>query len=181
MRFIAVITTGSVAQRPRISIGNESTHWRMGTLGNTRSVICAASLHMRREAQLGHVVLCLHEKATITWWLQASHSHRAIPNYVKQALSQYLKCGDFNYGFALCECDACNHQVMVAFSCKQRTTCPSCASRRMCSEAAHITDRVLPNVPIRQWVLSLPMELRGLCATDPRRDDRDESHLHRGG
>jgi len=95
------------------------------------------------------------------------HYAAPIPNYVKQALSQYLKCGDFNYGFALCECDACNHQVMVAFSCKQRTTCPSCASRRMCSEAAHITDRVLPNVPIRQWVLSLPMELRGLCATDP--------------
>jgi len=37
----------------------------------------------------------------------------------------------------------------------------------MCNCAAHITDRVLPNVPIRQWVLSLPFELRRLAARDP--------------
>jgi hypothetical protein len=37
----------------------------------------------------------------------------------------------------------------------------------MCNEAAQLVDRVLPNVPIRQWVLSLPWELRGLAATTP--------------
>jgi Putative transposase len=37
----------------------------------------------------------------------------------------------------------------------------------MCEEAATITDRILPNVPIRQCVLSLPFELRGLAATKP--------------
>jgi hypothetical protein len=37
----------------------------------------------------------------------------------------------------------------------------------MWSEAAHLVDRVLPNVPIRQWVLSLPWELRGLAASRP--------------
>jgi hypothetical protein len=30
-----------------------------------------------------------------------------------------------------------------------------------------IFDRVLPNAPLRQWVLSLPFELRGLAATKP--------------
>jgi hypothetical protein len=34
----------------------------------------------------------------------------------------------------------------------------------MCNEAAHLVDRVLPNVPVRQWVLSLPFELRRLAA-----------------
>jgi hypothetical protein len=34
----------------------------------------------------------------------------------------------------------------------------------MCNEAAAAVDRVLPNVPIRQWVLSLPFELRRLAA-----------------
>jgi len=37
----------------------------------------------------------------------------------------------------------------------------------MCNEAASITDRVLPSAPVRQWVLSLPFELRGLAATKP--------------
>jgi len=37
----------------------------------------------------------------------------------------------------------------------------------MCDEAATITDRILPNVPIRQYVLSLPFELRGLAAIKP--------------
>jgi len=38
----------------------------------------------------------------------------------------------------------------------------------MCNEAAAMVDRVLPNVPIRQWVLSLPYELRRLAAFDAR-------------
>lgn len=54
------------------------------------------------------------------------------------------------------------------FSCKQRGLCPSCGTRRMCDEAASITDGILPNAPVRQWVLSLPFEqLRGLAATKP--------------
>jgi hypothetical protein len=34
----------------------------------------------------------------------------------------------------------------------------------MCATAAHLTDRVLPDVPLRQWVLSVPFELRLLLA-----------------
>jgi hypothetical protein len=36
------------------------------------------------------------------------------------------------------------------------TTCPICACRRMANTAAAIVDRVLPDVPVRQFVLSLP-------------------------
>ena len=32
--------------------------------------------------------------------------------------------------------------------------------RRMCEVAAHLTDHVLPHVPARQWVLSVPKRLR---------------------
>ena len=34
----------------------------------------------------------------------------------------------------------------------------------MCATAAHLTDRVIPDVPLRQWVLSVPYELRLLLA-----------------
>jgi hypothetical protein len=37
----------------------------------------------------------------------------------------------------------------------------------MCATAAHLVDRVIPDVPLRQWVLSVPFELRLLLATNP--------------
>ena len=57
--------------------------------------------------------------------------------------------------------------MLVAFSCKHRGLCPSCGARRMCNKAVQLVDRVLPNVPVRQWVLSLPWELRRLAAMKP--------------
>jgi hypothetical protein len=57
-------------------------------------------------------------------------------------------------------CDDCGLDRVVAFSCKGRGFCPSCGGRRMADTAAHLVDRVLPEVPVRQWVLSLPFALR---------------------
>ena len=45
--------------------------------------------------------------------------------------------------------------------------CPSCSGRRMANTAAHLVDRVLPSVPVRQYVLSFPYALSGLAATRP--------------
>ena len=42
------------------------------------------------------------------------------------------------------------------FSCKRRGFCPSCGGRRMAAGAAELVDHILPHVPMRQWVLSLP-------------------------
>ena len=87
-----------------------------------------------------------------------------IPRYVEDELRGYLKCGVFLRGFVRAHCDACGHDRLVAFTCKARTVCPSCAGRRMANLAAHLVDRVVPPVPVRQWVLSLPFELRALAA-----------------
>ncbi len=40
--------------------------------------------------------------------------------------------------------------------------------RRMADTAAHLVDCVLPEVPVRQWVLTLPYPLRYRCAWDAR-------------
>jgi hypothetical protein len=37
----------------------------------------------------------------------------------------------------------------------------------MADTAAHLVDRVFPDVPVRQYVLSLPYRLRYLLAYDP--------------
>ncbi len=61
-------------------------------------------------------------------------------------------------------CAACKRDCVVAFSCKGRGFCPSCGTRRMVDTAAWLVDRVIPDVPVWQWVLSLPYRVRHVCA-----------------
>src|SRR5215468_203327 len=46
------------------------------------------------------------------------------------------------------------------YNCKRRGFCPSCAGRRMAQMAAHLVEQVVPWVPTRQWVVSVPVPLR---------------------
>ena len=92
---------------------------------------------------------------------------RALPKYVQEEFAAYLKCGRLEHGFLRVRCEDCHAEKLVAFSCKRRGFCPSCGARRMTDSAALLADEVLPAKPIRQWVLSLPMALRFLLATDP--------------
>ena len=91
----------------------------------------------------------------------------SLPHFVKEEFEAYLKCGRLEYGFLRVKCDACRHEKLVAFSCKRRGFCPSCGARRMVETAAHRVEHVLPEQPIRQWVLSFPYPLRFLFATRP--------------
>jgi Putative transposase/Transposase zinc-binding domain len=92
------------------------------------------------------------------------HYDGGLPRYVERELRAFLKCGQFSEGFTRAHCEACGHDLLVAFSCHGRSICPSCCGRRMANGAAHLVDRVLPDVPVRQYVLSLPYELRRLAA-----------------
>ena len=55
----------------------------------------------------------------------------------------------------------------MAFSCKGRGVCPSCNGRHMAQTAAHLADHVIPPVPVRQWVISVPKRLRCFLANRP--------------
>ena len=85
-------------------------------------------------------------------WARETYE-KPLPRYVEDELRGYLRCGVFAHGFVRCRCDHCGHELVVAFSCKARGICPSCAGRRMANVAAHLVDRVLPDVPVRQYVL----------------------------
>ena len=87
-----------------------------------------------------------------------------LPRYVVQALRGYLRCGDFAHGFSRYHCDRCDHDLLVAFSCGKRSICPSCGVRRMDEVGAELVDRIMPELPYRQWVLSVPWDLRALAA-----------------
>ena len=76
-------------------------------------------------------------------------------------------CGILARGFLRLRCGECGHDKLLALSCKRRGFCPSCGARRMSQTAAHLVDHVMPHVPVRQWVLSLPIPLRVLLAAQP--------------
>jgi hypothetical protein len=92
----------------------------------------------------------------------------ALPEFVKAEFDAFLACGILAHGFLRLRCSECAHEKLVAFSCKRRGFCPSCGARRMAETAAHLVDRVIPPVPVRQWVLSFPIPLRILFAAQPQ-------------
>jgi ribosomal protein S27E len=90
-----------------------------------------------------------------------------LPGHVAREFEDYLTCGRLEHGFLRVRCASCHHEKLVAFSCKRRGFCPSCGARRMVDSAALLVDEVLPKVPLRQWVLSVPFQLRFLFASYP--------------
>ena len=92
---------------------------------------------------------------------------KSLPLFIQKEFEDYLRCGLLEHGFLRVRCDNCHDEKLVAFSCKRRGICPSCGARRMAESAALLVDGVLPERPIRQWVLTFPFQLRFLFASYP--------------
>jgi hypothetical protein len=99
--------------------------------------------------------------------LEADPSRGTLPGFVEQEFRHFLRCGLLCHGFARFQCSHCGDDLLVAFSCKRRGFCPSCGARRMAESAAHLVDRVLAHVPVRQYVLTFPFPIRFLLAYNP--------------
>jgi hypothetical protein len=90
-----------------------------------------------------------------------------LPRFIRDEFDAFLECGILAHGFLRLRRGECGHDKLLAFSCKRRGFCPSCGARRMSQTAAHLVDHVIPHVPVRHWVLSLPIPLRVLLAAQP--------------
>jgi len=101
-----------------------------------------------------------------TFLAELQREDRHLPAHVEGELRRFLDCGIFARGFSRWVCEKCGVERVVASSCKGRGFCPSCIGRRMNETAALLVDHVLPPVPVRQWVLTLPIELRYRLAYD---------------
>ncbi|MBI5478698.1 MAG: transposase zinc-binding domain-containing protein, partial [Deltaproteobacteria bacterium] len=84
----------------------------------------------------------------------ASPHGSGLPRHVRKELDAFLLCGRLERGFARVVCRSCRAEHLVAFSCHGRAVCPSCTGRRMSDGAAHLVDRVIPRVPVRQFVVT---------------------------
>jgi hypothetical protein len=92
--------------------------------------------------------------------LDADPDAPGLPAYVQREFYAYLQCGIPAHGFLRLGCDTCPNELLLPFSCKRRGFCPSCAARRMAQTAAHLVTCIIPWVPTRQWVVSVPVPLR---------------------
>src|SRR6266700_1289763 len=99
--------------------------------------------------------------------LDADPEDPGLPAYVQREFYAYLQCGILAHGFLRLGCDTCPKELLLPFSCKRRGFCPSCAARRMAQTAAHLVECVIPWVPTRQWVVSVPIPLRYWMAASP--------------
>jgi hypothetical protein len=90
-----------------------------------------------------------------------------LPRHVRKELDAFLRCGRLEGGFARVVCRSCRAEHLVAFSCRGRAVCPSCTGRRMTDGAAHLLDRVIPRVGMRQWTVTFSPRVRYHLAADP--------------
>ena len=80
--------------------------------------------------------------------------------FVDEQVRRYLDCGLFENGFARVTCPDCHAEYLLAFSCKTRELCPSCAARRAAATAVLLREEVLEEVGHAQWVFVMPKMLR---------------------
>ena len=127
-----------------------------------------APIHYERHRPEQTTLYRLVQQHAATFFAQAETEAGAdLPQFVKDEFDAFLECGILAHGFLRLRCGECGHDKLVALSCKRRGFCPYCGARRMAQTAAHLVDHVIPHVPVRQWVLSLPIPLRLLLAAQP--------------
>jgi len=86
-------------------------------------------------------------------WITSAISHVSLFS------ERFLDCGLLSRGFYRLRCPSCGYERFLAHSCKGRI-CPSCWARRAADTAADLVDRVLPEIPYRQFVLTFPWPIR---------------------
>ena len=122
---------------------------------------CIAPVYRPRDAEhtVLHQVIAEHLEAFLGAVAEAGDG-AGLPQFVEREFREFLLCGVYEAGVARFQCEGCAREHLVPFSCKGRAWCPSCGGRRMTERAAHLVDAVLPWVPVRQWVLTMPYRLR---------------------
>ena len=80
--------------------------------------------------------------------------------FVDEQVLRYLDCGLYENGFARIRCPECAEEYLLAFSCKTRELCPSCAAKRSAATAALLAEDVIEEIGHAQWVFVIPKMLR---------------------
>ena len=122
-----------------------------------------AAVYRPRNPQLSDYYRCVEDYFETFVRIYDEHFSRQYGfwrPYVEQVIYRYLDCGDLHNGFARVKCKDCNHEYLLAFSCKRRHFCPSCHQKRVVEFGEWLCMDVLKKVPHRHFVFSIPKILR---------------------
>ena len=93
---------------------------------------------------------------------------QGLPAFIGKAFAASIASGQLGRGFIRLHCPGYKTDQVIAFSCKSSGLRPSRDGKWMTEEAEHLVDHVIPQVPIRQWVITFPHDLRYLLAWNPQ-------------
>ncbi len=111
-----------------------ATNMAKGMAGCTDS-----AAYRRRRPE--HTVLHQVVRENLETWLERHLDCEGfnVPDRIETEFRSYLECGILAYGFMRARCGDCGHNFLLAFSCKRRGLCPSCATRRMADRYRDVT------------------------------------------
>jgi hypothetical protein len=134
------------------------------------SATMPSTLTIYRRRQPEKTVLYQAVQEHLPAFLRAAEEvERPVPIFVQRELEGFLACGIIERGAVRVRCKSCGYDRLLAFSCKSRSgVCGSCAARRMVDIATHLCEHVITNVPVRQWVITVPPPVRYLLAYDAK-------------
>jgi hypothetical protein len=115
-----------------------------------------------RESPLYRLVEQHLEELLRIWPTRFLRQHGPLRPVVERVLREFLKCGLLEHGFARLWCSQCRRSVLVAFSCRGRSFCPSCEKKKQLLWAEWLREEVLLGVAHRHVVLTIPRLLRPL-------------------
>ncbi len=115
-----------------------------------------------RESPLFQLVERHLDELLRVWPERFARQHGALRPVVERVLREFLRCGLVEHGFARLWCGECRRSVLVAFSCRGRSFCPSCEKKRQILWAEWLCKEVLEQVAHRHVVLTIPRLLRPL-------------------
>jgi len=126
--------------------------------------ICARVYRPRRarESPLFRLVEQHLEEFLRVYPERFAKQHGPLRPVVERVLRGFLTCGLVEHGFARLWCGECRRSVLVAFSCRGRSFCPSCEKKKQLLWAEWLRDEVLAAVAHRHVVLTIPRLLRPL-------------------
>jgi len=115
-----------------------------------------------RESPLFQLVERHLEQLLRVWPERFARQHGPLRPVVERVLREFLRCGLLEHGFARLWCPECRRSVLVAFSCRGRSFCPSCEKKRQLLWAEWLCEEVLAQTTHRHVVLTMPRLLRPL-------------------
>jgi len=143
-----------------VTNGGASKWNRCGSWEQGREKLASYRRREPEKSVLYRVVSSLHEELERVWTERYQESYGVLRKEVKSNLESYLNCGLLDHGAARVYCDGCRHSYLVAFSCKGRNLCPSCAAKRAVKFAEHLYDEILSPSKHRHIGCGIPKRLR---------------------